>query len=67
MRHPNTSNASWNFGVGFRIEPGAKFLGEGIVPNQPLPPGETVSPVRTRRDTSYGLMLLSSFAFSPGP
>ena len=70
MRHPNSSsvpsNVSWNFGVGFRIEPGARFLGEGIVANQPLPPGESVSPVRIRRDTAYGVMLLSSFGFSMG-
>ena len=70
MRHPNSSitpsNTSWNFGVGFRIEPGARFLGEGIVANQPLPPGETVSPVRTRSGTAYGVMLLSSFGFSMG-
>jgi len=70
MRHPNasstSSNVSWNFGVGFRVEPGARFLGEGIVANQPLPPGETVSPVRTRSGTAYGVMLLSSFGFSMG-
>jgi hypothetical protein len=69
MRHPNassSSNLSWNFGVGFRIEPGARFLGEGIVANQPLPLGESISPVRTRRDTAYGVMLLSSFGFTMG-
>jgi hypothetical protein len=70
MRHPNTSStpskASWNFGVGFRIEPGARFLADGIVANQPLPPGETVSPVRIKRDTAYGLMLVSSFGFNMG-
>jgi hypothetical protein len=70
MRHPNASgsmsNVSWNFGVGFRIEPGARFLGEGIVANQPLPLGETVSPVRTRSGTAYGVMLLSSFGFTSG-
>jgi len=70
MRHPNSSatpsNTSWNFGVGFRIQPGATFLGEGIVANQPLPPGEAVSPVRTRTGPAYGVMLLSSFGFSMG-
>jgi hypothetical protein len=65
MRHPYSSSASWNFGVGFRIEPGTKFLGDGIVANQPLPPGESITPVRTITEASYGLMLLSSFAFSP--
>jgi hypothetical protein len=70
MRHPNasssSSNVSWNFGVGFRIEPGARFLGEGIVANQPLPLGESISPVRTRSGTAYGVMLLSSFGFTSG-
>src|SRR5206468_997257 len=51
MRHRDSwslpSNASWNLGVGFRIEPAARFLGEGIVANQPLPPGESPSAVRT--------------------
>jgi hypothetical protein len=70
MRHPNAEsslgNLSWNFGVGFRIEPGARFLGEGIVANQPLPLGESISPVRTRSGTAYGVMLLSSFGFTSG-
>jgi hypothetical protein len=71
MRHRDSlssasPNTSWNFGVGFRIEPGARFLGEGIVPNQPLPLGESLSPVRTRSGTAYGVMLLSSFGFT-GP
>jgi hypothetical protein len=71
MRHPNSSssvssNLSWNFGVGFRIEPGARFLGDGIVANQPLPAGESVSPVRIKRDTAYGVMFLSSFGFTTG-
>jgi hypothetical protein len=71
MRHrdslsSSSPNTSWNFGVGFRIEPGARFLGEGIVANQPLPLGESVSPVRTRSGTAYGVMLLSSFGFTSG-
>jgi len=69
MRHRELAEkspptTSWNFGVGFRIEPGAKYLGEGIVANQPLPPGESLSPVRTRTGAAYGVMLVSSFAFN---
>src|SRR5205085_308945 len=41
LHHPNanaadskTSNASWNFGVGLRVDPAAKVLGDGIVANR---------------------------------
>jgi hypothetical protein len=64
VRHPNASNASWNFGVGFRVDPSAQFLGPGIVANQPLPLGEVpTNPVRTIKQPSYGVMLVSSFSF----
>ena len=64
LRHPNLTtspNSSWNFGVGFRIDPKAQVLGEGIVANQPLPVGETQ--IRYKTEPRYGVMLLSSFSF----
>jgi hypothetical protein len=53
---------SWNFGVGFHVEPKATVLGDGIVANMPLPAGET-NPVRTNTVPRYGVMLLTSFGF----
>jgi len=64
MRHPGyapTNNSSWNFGVGLRVDPKAQVLGDGIVANQPLPPGETT--IRYKTIPRYGVMLLSSFSF----
>lgn len=60
---PTTPNSSWNFGIGLRVDPQAKVLGDGIVANQPLPPGETGTDVRLKTTPRYGLMLLSSFSF----
>jgi hypothetical protein len=56
-------NTSWNFGVGFRVDPKATVLGDGIVANAPLLPGETVNPVRLKTVPRYGVMLLTSFGF----
>jgi hypothetical protein len=53
--------ASWNFGVGLRVDPNAQTLGDGIVANAPLPAGETS--IRYKTAPSYGVMLLSSFSF----
>ena len=36
-----TDSNSWNFGVGFRVDPKATVLGDGIFANMPLPAGET--------------------------
>jgi hypothetical protein len=58
-----TSNLSWNLGVGLRVDPSAKVLGDGIVANQPLPPGESVTAVRLKTSPRYGLMVISSFGF----
>jgi hypothetical protein len=57
------SNNSWNFGVGFHVNPKATVLGDGIVANMPLPGGETTNPVRTKSEPRYGIMLLTSYAF----
>jgi hypothetical protein len=59
---PDTTIPSWNFGVGFRVDPRATVLGDGIVANAPLPPGET-NPVRLNKVPRYGVMLLTSFTF----
>jgi hypothetical protein len=55
-------NNSWNFGVGFRVDPKATVLGDGIVANMPLPAGET-NPVRLKSVPRYGVMLLTSYGF----
>jgi hypothetical protein len=64
LRHPHlttSDTASWNFGIGLRIDPNTKGLGDGIVANQPLPVGETA--IRYKNEPRLGLMLLSSFSF----
>jgi hypothetical protein len=58
---PNYSTNSWNFGVGFRVDPNAQVLGDGVVVNAHLPPGETT--VRLKTEARYGVMLLTSFSF----
>jgi hypothetical protein len=66
LHHPDASsgqsqNSSWNFGVGLNVNPTAKVLGDGFVPNQPPPAGETA--VRYQTEPRYGVILLSSFSF----
>jgi hypothetical protein len=56
-----SSTSSWNFGLGFRVDPNAQVLGDGVAANRPLPPGETT--VRLKTEPIYGIMLLSSFSF----
>jgi hypothetical protein len=58
-----SSTASWNFGIGLRIDPSVQVLGDGITANAPLPPGESASPVRLKTEQGYGLILISSFSF----
>jgi hypothetical protein len=55
-------NNSWNFGVGFHVNPKATVLGDGIFANMPLPAGET-NPVRLKSESRFGVMLLTSYAF----
>jgi hypothetical protein len=52
---------SWNFGVGLRVDPVAKILGEGIIANQSLPSGETA--IRFKKEPRAGIILISSFSF----
>lgn len=54
-------SASWNFGVGFSVNPNAQTLGDGITANAPLPAGETS--VRYKTEPLYGVILVSSFSF----
>jgi hypothetical protein len=55
------TKTSWNFGIGVRVDPKGKALGDGIIANQPLPGGETA--IRTKVAPRYGIMLVSSFGF----
>lgn len=55
-----TGNLSWNFGLGLRVDPGARVLGDGLVANQPIPPGDQI---RYKTSPRYGLMVVSSFGF----
>ncbi len=52
--------SSWNFGIGFRIDPKAQVLGDGLAANQPLPAGDSI---RYKTEPRAGVMLLSSFSF----
>jgi hypothetical protein len=62
LHHVDASpHSSWNFGVGLRLDPSTKILGDGFVANQAPPPGETS--VRFLKEPRAGLMLLSSFSF----
>jgi hypothetical protein len=56
-------NHSWNFGVGVRVDPQSKVLGDGIIANQHPPPGETSTAVRLKTVPRTGVMLLTSFSF----
>ena len=56
-------NASWNIGLGLRVDPRAKVLGDGIVANQPFPVTETGTEIRLKTSPRYGIMVLSSFSF----
>jgi len=63
LQHPNAPKnivSTWNLGIGLRVDPQAKVLGDGITLNQPLPVGDTL---RIKTEPRLGLMLLSSFSF----
>jgi hypothetical protein len=57
----NNPHSSWNLGIGLRIDPKAQVLGDGIVANAPLPPGETQARLKT--EPRLGVMFVSSFSF----
>jgi hypothetical protein len=56
----DTSTSSWNLGLGLRVDPKAQVLGDGLIPNQPLPAGDAI---RYKTEPRIGVMLLSSFSF----
>ncbi len=66
MRHPSlipeiaSPTASWNVGVGLRVSPNGKVLGDGLVANQTLPAGDSI---RYKTEPRLGVMLMSTFSF----
>jgi hypothetical protein len=66
MRHPSPipdiapATSSWNIGIGLRVSPNGKVLGDGIVANQALAAGDTI---RYKLEPRYGVMLLSTFSY----
>jgi hypothetical protein len=66
MRHPSlipalaSPTASWNVGVGLRVSPNGKVLGDGLVANQALPAGDSI---RYKTEPRLGVMLVSTFSF----
>ena len=65
LHHPDTptKTSSWNFGIGLRVDPKAKVLGDGVLPNHAPPPGVTTADQLLKTEPRYGIMLLSSFSF----
>ena len=55
------ARSSFNVGGGLLLDPTVKTLGDGIRPNEPLPPGETV--IRFKEEPRWGLLVLASFSF----
>lgn len=52
---------SFNIGIGAVVDPNTRVLGDGIVADAPLPPGETN--VRYKEEMQTGLLIISSFSF----
>ncbi|WP_166040288.1 hypothetical protein [Sphingosinicella sp. YJ22] len=61
FRRSLTTTQSFNFGLGAVVDPNTKILGDDILPNQPLPPGETE--IRFTNEMQTGLLFLTSFSF----
>ncbi len=57
----DTDGSSFNLGLGVFYDLGVQTLGDGVVANQPLPPGETE--IRFAKRSQAGFIILSSFAF----
>jgi hypothetical protein len=62
FKDPVFKNAghSWNLGVGVSLEPNAVTLGDGLEPNQPVPPGATV---RTQTRSLAGVTAVLSYGW----
>ena len=54
-------SSSFNIGAGFLLDPKVKMLGSDVVPNEPLPQGE--SEVRLEEKPRWGFLTLVSFSF----
>ena len=52
---------SWNFSLGFIVDPDTKLLGKGLDANKPLPEGETE--IRFKKESQTGIMLVTSSSF----
>ena len=70
MHHPDTAaadsklaNSTWNFGVGLRVDPSTQVLADGVAANRAPPPGVTTTDQLFKKESRYGVMLLSSFSF----
>lgn len=64
LRRPvknNSSNDSFNIGIGGLVDVNAKTLGNGIKEDRPLPTGETTIRYKTR--PLFSILLLSSYSF----
>ena len=61
LRYDEDTAQSFNIGVGLVVDPNTRLLGEGILPNQPLPAGETA--IRYREEYETGWLILASFSF----
>lgn len=59
-KNPATTQ-SFNFGIGYVVDPNTRVLGDGIVQDQPLPAGETE--IRYKETSQSGLLFLASFSF----
>lgn len=61
----NNENAdpgsSWNFGLGYVVDPNVQVLGDGLTANAELPEGEDA--IRFKEVSQSGLLVLISFSF----
>ena len=55
-----TKTSSWNIGVGLRVSPNGKVLGDEIVANQAIQVNDSV---RFKTEPRYGLLVMSTFSF----
>ncbi len=61
LRRPGEETASFNIGIGVLYDLNVRVLGEGVVANQPLPPGETE--IRYLEEEQSGLLIMTSYSF----
>lgn len=61
FRKNDSTDQSFNIGLGVAYDPNTQTLGEGVVDGEPLPEGET--DVRFLDQDQVGLLLMTSFSF----